>query len=427
MTKHSKELSILNTFQKMIQNQSIKWNDNKQHVVKALAWLITDQLNKVSRSGFGITEYGRQLFEHFCEHVSDVCIKTFECLPTQLSNVLFIDYENRFSFIPISKLFPNLSGLTLCELDLQQMTFRFSSGKLMDVVLEMIKNTIVTKNEKLEKIEFISKQQTYHKQNHALKETASRYFNNISQYKWKAKYQCRTDNTHTMTFTNNNVYAKSNTRKSSNSTSSISNIYPSKQNQSLSYFMQITNIDDDNIRVVVTLRKHHNKKQKCYIKELHEMKFEQKIVFVKHQTRKEIDIEIKDHNGMYHLALYESTTAKNPLPESNQLCFEILKSAEINSYYKPNCIDLSTVLKCKANGELKIYWSVPTKLYGEIAYYVVNNATKDSEKITLLPYCIPLSQIPLSFKVITVVTEERDEIEDQIYKSETSKTISCDK
>eukprot|EP01084_Bolivina_argentea_P064295 117284_1 len=405
MTKHTTELKIFNTFQKLIENQTIDWTD-KQHMMhmEALSTLIICQQHKENKSKNNITTYGQQLFHHFCKYVSQVCIKNFESLPAELRKALFNDCGNvkqyQLSLIPFIKLFPNLRELIFNELDLQQMTSKFSSGEFVHVVLKTIKYANDSHNEKLEKIEFKSEQKTYHKENAALKDAINKCFDNISEYGWESKYQYQTENMDILIFINKNNYFKSNIRKSSNSnsTSPISDIYQSQPNQPLLYFMQITNIDEDEFHVVITLNKPCNKKQKLYVKELNQSYNEtqkKQIVFRANEIKTEIDLDIEeDHDTLYHLALYENKKATIPLANSNQLCFDVIKNEE--EFVTPECIDISTVIKCKdkLNGLLKIYWSVPSKCYGEISYYIVKTSNKEQQKITLLPYSIPLSGLP---------------------------------
>eukprot|EP01084_Bolivina_argentea_P112707 200989_1 len=92
---HAKELEMLNKFQKIIQNQIVGWNKDKdQHMVHALEILITNQqkyrtqpLNdnnqQQQKKSTYITDYGARLFRFFCHHqnTTKVCIRHFESLP----------------------------------------------------------------------------------------------------------------------------------------------------------------------------------------------------------------------------------------------------------------------------------------------------------------------------------------------------------
>eukprot|EP01084_Bolivina_argentea_P268974 457004_1 len=208
------------------------------------------------------------------------------------------------------------------------------------------------------------------------------------------------------------------------------------QMEHLAYFIQVTSIlsmdETYEFRVVIKRNKTSNTGLILYIKEMYQNCNEpciERVSFKKNEMKREIDIEIKpEHDALYHLALYTNKGAHNPLPNSNQLRFEVLKHEErfpeIDGKYKPKCIDLSTVVKCKdtENNMLNIYWSVPTKSFGEISYRCIDDATKRETTINELPYCISLSEFPISFKVITVATDERGAIED-IFESEPSKSI----
>jgi len=92
-----------------------------------------------------------------------------------------------------------------------------------------------------------------------------------------------------------------------------------------------------------------------------------------------------------------------------------------NTNYKPNCIDLSTVLKRKdeKNKRFNIYWTIPPLSFGEISYKIVNDWTKEEEVILSLPYSIPLSSSPITFKVITI-----SNVEENVYESNPSEPIT---
>ena len=105
---------------------------------------------------------------------------------------------------------------------------------------------------------------------------------------------------------------------------------------------------------------------------------------------------------------------------------DVSKFPPTNTNYKPNPIDVATVLKCKDedNGKVSIYWSTPANSFGETISYRILPSTGDEEKkdeptiIEDLPYTFPLSSIPTSFRVVTIAN-----IEDVNYESAPSEII----
>eukprot|EP01083_Nonionella_stella_P028845 79489_1 len=134
----------------------------------------------------------------------------------------------------------------------------------------------------------------------------------------------------------------------------------------------------------------------------------------------EIDID-ETHEAMHHLAVFD----REGTQVSNVIQFERMKN-EMNSHYKPNPIDLSTLLRVKDEDEkqIELYWDIPPKSFGKMRYKIIKNDNEDEkdarahEIIDLLPYCVPLA-IPMTLKVVTIAV-----VDAQSYESSPSQAIA---
>ena len=136
-----------------------------------------------------------------------------------------------------------------------------------------------------------------------------------------------------------------------------------------------------------------------------------------------VDIERDDdHGALYHFAIFGRHGDDEPLPDSNSLRFKIIKDTEqlppSNVEYKPQPIDVSTVLKAKdtSNGAADVFWSIPLLSFGLISYRIVLEDVEDvyaqmSQTVKKLPYTFPLSAIPVAFRVVTIATIEGEQYE----------------
>eukprot|EP01084_Bolivina_argentea_P079433 144094_1 len=283
---------------------------------------------------------------------------------------------------------------------------------------------------KVEKIAFKSELQSDRKENEPLKSLISKYSNELSKYEWSIKYEYFIEQTHNLIFTNNSIIEteqKSN-MKNTSSQQDI-NIKTLKQSELASYFLQVTSVDFDYFHIEIQTDKHCDKKRRLFIKEIdgtESTKIESAFTIRKGQMSAGIDININDvHDKLYHFALYESKSAQTPLDNSNKVQLIVVKNENnlppINKYYKPKCIDVLSMLKAvdNENKKLNLYWSIPSQLFGDITYKIINNETKEEEIILSLPYSINFSYIPISFKVTTMA-----EIDTVIYESIPSQTIA---
>eukprot|EP01084_Bolivina_argentea_P289917 497917_1 len=134
-------------------------------------------------------------------------IREFKSLPNEIYKQLFIRLDanksnrgSRISLIPVSKLFPCLTEITLINLNINQITIE--SKQYVDAVMEYINMLEENAEMGLEKIVFQSKKQQDNKINATLKKLETRYSNKFSQLKWKIEY--RLQDTHNLTFINYN-------------------------------------------------------------------------------------------------------------------------------------------------------------------------------------------------------------------------------
>eukprot|EP01084_Bolivina_argentea_P284313 487229_1 len=99
-----------------------------------------------------------------------------------------------------------------------------------------------------------------------------------------------------------------------------------------------------------------SKQRKLFVKESRndnkEIMKDIKIIIKKKTNSRTENIDIEDdHDNTYHLKLYDSAKSNVPLPRSNDVKLIVLKDENefppSNANYKPNPIDLSTVIKVK--------------------------------------------------------------------------------
>ncbi len=204
-----------------------------------------------------------------------------------------------------------------------------------------------------------------------------------------------------------------------------------KWDEKLLYFMQITSINADDFHIELKSDSVAAKHRKFRIKEIalneKECVMNKKIIIPKKKYSGKANIDIDEsQNGLYQLALCDMNNTNDPIPKSNQIKFIILKDKNkrppSNKQYKPNPIELSSLIKVKdeENDKINIYWSIPPQSFGAISYKIINNNDDEKdETIQLLPYHINTASVPTSFKVITIAT-----IEEVQYESNPSNIIT---
>eukprot|EP01084_Bolivina_argentea_P085009 153674_1 len=217
-TEHTHELKMFNMFQKTLDNQTVDWNKkdlNTMNMIKALTNLIIQQQsNNLKQNNNAETEqkhqssilnkynttYGKSLFGYFCNNIKTrkVCVKNYKCLPALMQTALFLR-GNQISLVPLLTLLPNLTHITLNELDIGEMT---SERKhYMNAVMEYIQTSSLANHRNLTKIKFQSKpQQDNRKQNSTLRKYAQFKANHLRKYGWDMQYYLGESLAHNITF-----------------------------------------------------------------------------------------------------------------------------------------------------------------------------------------------------------------------------------
>eukprot|EP01084_Bolivina_argentea_P095647 171925_1 len=305
-------------------------------------------------------------------------------LPTLLKQVLFMqENAHLLSFFPITTLFMHPTKIVLNDLDMENMTT--NAERYVDMVMTYAQNSLA----KLHKIIFRSIPQMDGKENSTLKKLISIHLESFTRYNWFMKYEFQIANTHDLIFTNNNLITKTKSISANSQQMVKTDQFANTHNKIPCYFLQITHVDDISFRIEIIADKVHDKRRRLFIKELNpnnmtsSPNIETIIKINKQQisTHKDIDID-DEHAKMYQLALYSSKTETKPLPNATQIKLEIMKDENEfppeNQNYVPNCIDLSTVfkVKCTKTEKINIYWTIPTKSFGEISYRIINTIQK---------------------------------------------------
>eukprot|EP01084_Bolivina_argentea_P073526 133424_1 len=396
-----------------------------------------------------ITTYGQTLFGYFCNNISttDIAIAKFESLPQQLYNVLFINQRdsNVISLLPIANLFHNITDLTLNDLNIDQLTQK--APHYIKAVMEYVHTSSQIFGKKLRNVIFESELQLDNKPNTALQQLVNYHSRKFAKYNWEIKYQFYLQKTHNITFRKYNISRYSSKRLRLDNI----NIFKTKHDKEIkeiiespttqmttiwrkkpSYFMQVTSIVTEGITVELIADKMDCKMDRRFrINEVADndsalAKITKSITIYKNLINGKADIAIDDkHDSMYHFALYDPKDTDIPLKNTSKLRLNILNKHEYPPYsnnYKPNPIDISTVFKVKnlTIGKCDIYWSVPSKSHGHIAYKIIHDTSEETKEeiIKILPYSIQLSSNQISFKVITITT-----IDGNSYESQPSETI----
>eukprot|EP01084_Bolivina_argentea_P180738 312236_1 len=445
---HLNELLMLNTFQRMLKNQNIKWNDESEKMVDALVILIqhVQQINNTNEkkqrefieqkyespielNNKYITQYGKELFTCFCsnKNTSTVWIKNYKLLPLKLQTILFDNGGNNdgnaslLSFMPMTNLFCNLKDIRLNDLNLHQLTKK--SKDYLVAVLQYITDSSKLEETTLETIIFQSKPQRDRKENSTLQKLANRYANIFNKHQWSIKYSFELERNHILMFTNN-----SHSHKKRKPIRQISSPVKLEKQRSihmevkLSYFIQITEITTEKCIVRLDAKNNNEATERYVIKNIH-FPDQNELAEVSITCNRQFDTDDiyfeDDHHPNYQIALFRKNDYLNKQPLSNIISFakypmNMSYPPETNSNYKPNPVDTSTTIEVfdRNNQKLLLYWTIPVTTYGKIKYqimYIGENDTNDSnledlkeETVKILPYTIPFSMIPVKLRIITI-------------------------
>eukprot|EP01084_Bolivina_argentea_P125557 222439_1 len=159
--------------------------------------------------------------------------------------------------------------------------------------------------------------------------------------------------------------------------------------QKLPYFIQITEVTEDNFTVQLSVLETTKKHRKFQLKEISNTDTELTKITLK--AKKALAEEVIDfvdfedtEKDAYIIAAYHKNKEKLPVSNAIKLTKHPSK-LDINSY-KPNCIDPSTIIKIldENDKQIHLYWHIPLNTFGKIEYKIISNL--GDEKVELLPY-----------------------------------------
>eukprot|EP01084_Bolivina_argentea_P031498 58299_1 len=199
----------------------------------------------------------------------------------------------------------------------------------------------------------MSKQQRDRKQNSTLKTLSTAHEKNFYQHQWSFRYEFQNHHTHCLLFTNDNKIHMNPSAVQELKSMDISDIEFPKTDQIPLYFMQITSIDEDAFHVKILADKICSVKRKLFIKEINKSNNNGLISPIKIDKGKisaERDIDLfSQHDNVYQLAIYDNKTATEPVLNSTPIQLVTIKDENKlppkNNKYKPNCINLASVIK----------------------------------------------------------------------------------
>ena len=383
-----------------------------------------------------ITKYGQTLFLHFCQNAKrrHITIRAFSKVPQGIRTALFGDPKlGSISLGDITKCFPNLNRLEFNQLNLRG-NLEKESADYTKLVLEFI---TTHKAAKLSKITFQSRRmnRAVRKANARLTSLVEENQNKFTKHRWSVNYQYQNQHAHTLEFTNDVQAAK-------HVASGISDlhdmcdlvIYQPIPDSVPSYFMQIMAIDAEDVRVHIAMNEIATKTQKVIIRELsNDAAISQAFRIQKGGCTGGLDIRIgHNHAASYRLALFHRRDSVRPLPNSSIIHFEIEKNEQAlpptNKEYRPQPIDVSSVLTVATTDKVSFFWVAPSGCFGEISYRIANDDAKQSEDEELIVECLPysvsvpvssLNQSPPVFRVFT-----RTMIGGSVYESDASEAVT---
>eukprot|EP01083_Nonionella_stella_P288014 980326_1 len=203
---HSAELNVLNKLQKVLNGEQVKWNKDQTDIQMLLSF-ITHRLNRDTDIHEAVSDYGIALFDHFCDNTNKICIYDFKLLPKPLNHALFVDNDNKpklicVSFSKITRLFTNLTHISLIALDLHSMTT--DASDYASVILNYIESSSQNTRIKLRKIMLQSKKQTDTKPNSNLQKAALILCGLYRAHGWDIYYELTHDLRNVLSFTNHN-------------------------------------------------------------------------------------------------------------------------------------------------------------------------------------------------------------------------------
>eukprot|EP01084_Bolivina_argentea_P236555 397717_1 len=329
----------------------------------------------------------------------------------------------------MTQLFKHMKEIILNELEIEKITKH--AEEYVSATMEYI-NQSTEISGCLERIAFKSKQLEHPKQIARLKKLVTKHAYSLQTHKWNAQYKFREEKSHTLTFINHNTSDRIQSSKSLVSPRSSNFVTDDDINTESkpSYFLQITSIEEDEFRIELLAEKAFDIKRKFFIKEINNPLdgIKARIKIKKKENKAGVDIDMDEkHDELYYMALYENKEAQIPLPSSTTIRLIMPNDKSLlppdNANYRPDCIDLSTmiIVKDDITRQYHVYWETPQQSFGMVSYKIINMETEQQEQIQLLPYSVSYPSTTVSFEVVTI-----NKVDEHEYESQRSRPITLD-
>eukprot|EP01083_Nonionella_stella_P009904 28345_1 len=435
--RHKEDLLALNQFQNIVQNRRVIWKKTRTELQKILTFI--DNQKRINRlqvkPDTNPHDYAQELFAHFCNHRNTKCIdiNDYNALPKELKiALLFTDSRGAITIGHLVRLFPNLTEIKFNNLKMQQM-IQYKKSFVAAVHDHLKQND----HSLLMKVAFQSEPQTIRKHDPTLKNLMNldKTKKQFEKRGWSAHYTFDNTLTHCLTFVNNNK-AMFNPFTSNRKHLSKLRIQTAtcKWMNPMSYFMQVTSIRTDRIRIkIVSLAMdnamdHELRLIQMETNAIESMPVDITITIPKNATIATTEIKMdRVPPEAFHLALFNHQNTDHPIPNSNELRFKMLRNKSEyppdNTKYQPKAVDTSTVFSVKDDQRktVYIYWCVPAFAFGDVQYKLIEDDVKEDRIVKSLPYVASFSGTPISFKIVTQTT-----IDGKCYESDPSRTVVVD-
>eukprot|EP01084_Bolivina_argentea_P276735 472260_1 len=434
LKEHTKELLILNKLQKIVQNQSVSWQQESKTTISGLEELITNQnlINKGNKETVQykiMTKYCQDLFSHFCNHPNTtvIGIDNYMLLPEKIKIALGIanpDDNTKLCLILLINLFQNLIELKLNNLRLEDMLI--DKQVYIDAVLNYIRENETFSNN-LIRISFQSEPQRDRKDNSALKNLVNKKLQQFAHYAWTIKYIFDETNslTHSLLFEkkHKNITTSESLRNPNQSVSKISTEYPSNPSETIFIhpptpqikswneypnLLQILSVDDQEIQIKFTLKITPNDKTRCQIQNTD--KSEQKLSQL---------LTIRSGNTVIKDVTINSNTScifaifLNGKQISNVVSVKTPIDSNPNNNYIPQSPLIDTIEKYydEDKRNILLVWDYPNSVFGDKIIYKIKSSNKiESEEIVYLPYKISnTSNVHIEITTIAIINNKRYE------------------
>eukprot|EP01083_Nonionella_stella_P204515 745507_1 len=136
------------------------------------------------------------------------------------------------------------------------------------------------------------------------------------------------------------------------------------------------------------------------------------------------DVDIEDardfaKNNTISISVYSQQHGANGLVSPLNIQLPIADN-DYTTTFKPETVSVRSIQAIKHGDHVYVYWQHPLSSFGSIKYKVMLHADDDHEtqEVTVLPYKIPLSKLPVRVQIAVIFTiqlEEDDEV--KVYES----------